>query len=283
MYKNIMDDELLVQNEFKTIFAGAGPQMILCSYSMLHRWEHADLSAPYWRWYWNDASGAVIRTADQSIALEPDRVLLIPPNTAFATRTRATVGHLYCHFTTGSRLSDQYQQPIVRRPSSEELRSIRQFAIQLREGSSPNDWCIVFRMQALLAAALADIPAERWLASPGDSDIARVLAVMHERPSAPLDNDSLSQIAALSTNTLLRRFKRVTGTTPHRYLSRLRAENVAIDLRATDDSIDTIAARHGFCDRFHLSKVFKEMLQTTPAAYRDDRRRQNGDAVIPKS
>ncbi len=274
VYKNAMNVRPPDRQEFNTLLAGAGAQMILCSYHLLHEWKYGDLSAPFWRWYWNDTAGASIYAGGKRLALGPERVVLIPPNTRFATETRATVGHLYCHFVTGSRIATRFQRPIMRIPTGEEVRSIRRVANLMREERNANDWPAIFGMYALIAAALAEIPTEHWQTSAADANIGRVLAAMHERPSASLDNRALCRIASLSPNSLLRRFKTATGTTPHRYLTRLKVENAGADLMITEDSIEDIAERHGFCDRFHFSRAFKQVKGSGPAAYRAANRKQ---------
>lgn len=273
VYKSTMATHLSIERQYRVVFAAAGAQIMLCSFCVLRRWEHDDLRAPYWRWYWNDTPGAFVRTGDKTVELGPDRVVLIPSETPFATETRAQVGHLYIHFATSARLSAQFRAPIVRHPEAEEMRMIRQLAALLRTDgeASRSDWPISFSAHALVAAALAGIPSAQWEMA-ADTQIARVLAVMHERLSMTLDNPTLARIASLSTNTLLRRFKQATGTTPHRYLCRLRVDNARAELLTSNDSIDAIARRNGFCDRFHLSRVFKQTLKVSPAAYRADGR-----------
>jgi AraC-like DNA-binding protein len=274
VYKITMASELQVDHYYNDIRAAAGVQMIHCNFCILRRWSHDNLRAPFWRWYWNDGPGAVIQAAGETIALAPERVVLIPSDAAFATQTRNVVGHLYIHFALGPRLAEQFREPIVRQPSTEELSAIRQLVELLRRADqlSQREWPLHFRTHALVAAALADIPSERWEQAAADANVARVLAVMHERPAAALDMQMLSSIASLSVNTLLRRFRQATGTTPHQYLCRLRVDRAGVELVNSDDAIEEIAQRNGFCDRYHLSRVFKQMLGLSPAAYRASRR-----------
>lgn len=275
VYKLTMAYEHVVDHYYNDIRAATGVQMIHCNFCILRRWSHDDLYAPFWRWYWNDAPGAVVQTAEETVELGPERVVLIPPlDISCTTQTRSVVGHLYIHFATGLRLAERFRLPIVRHPSAEELRAIRQLVEMLCREDRPSqrDWSLHFRTHALVAAALADIPSDRWEQADADPEVARVLAVMHERPAAALDIQMLSRIASVSPNTLLRRFRRATGTSPHQYLCRLRVDRAGVDLVTSDDSIDEIAQRNGFCDRYHLSRIFKQAKGLSPAAYRASRR-----------
>jgi AraC family transcriptional regulator len=66
-------------------------------------------------------------------------------------------------------------------------------------------------------------------------------------------------------------FKRATGVSPHQYLLRCRVERVKDLLRSGDSSLTLaqVAARAGFCDQSHLTRHFKRLVGTTPAAYRE--------------
>lgn len=254
---------------YRTLFAPPGVQLILCAYCVLRDWTHDDLSAPYWRWYWNDRPGASVTVGGRSVALAADRVLLIPPHTAFASRTRATVGHLYCHFTTGIRATDVPAGVLVRRITPNERQRIRWLVSRIRTADPAKaDASIGFAMQSLVASAISDVEKDQWITASDDSAVWHVLAIMHDQPALPMDNRTLADAVAVSPNTLLRRFKRATGTTPHRYLARLRVDLACIALRSTADSLEAIAERCGFCDRFHMSRAFRQHLDISPASLR---------------
>lgn len=66
---------------------------------------------------------------------------------------------------------------------------------------------------------------------------------------------------------LVRRFREETGTTPHAYLTMLRA-NRAKALLTTGASPVEAALAAGFADQSHLGLWFRRIFGTTPAAYR---------------
>jgi AraC family transcriptional regulator len=63
-------------------------------------------------------------------------------------------------------------------------------------------------------------------------------------------------------------FRRETGETPHQYVSRLRLEEAARLLRATDQTVLQIAIAVGFENASHFSVQFKRDYGVTPLAYR---------------
>lgn len=62
--------------------------------------------------------------------------------------------------------------------------------------------------------------------------------------------------------------KRMLGSTPARYLRNLRLERSMEWLEHSDESIEMIADRLSFTDRYHYSKLFKEKYKHTPIQYR---------------
>ncbi|MGL5908763.1 MAG: helix-turn-helix transcriptional regulator, partial [Phycicoccus sp.] len=73
----------------------------------------------------------------------------------------------------------------------------------------------------------------------------------------------------LHPRSVLRAFRRHTGTTPHRYLTGLRVQR-AKDLLIGDQPIAQVAVSAGFSDQAHLTRVFKQHVHVTPRRFRID-------------
>ena len=69
-----------------------------------------------------------------------------------------------------------------------------------------------------------------------------------------------------SVSTISHKYRVLTGESPMKTLTRFRI-NAVKNLLAKGESIKAIAAQTGFCDEFHLSKVFKKATGTSPSAY----------------
>jgi AraC-like DNA-binding protein len=76
----------------------------------------------------------------------------------------------------------------------------------------------------------------------------------------------LAAIAGLPTVKLLRGFRRAFGCTPHVYSTarRLAAAKRAL---ADGDTISDVAARFGFCDQSHFTRVFHRWTGTSPGKF----------------
>ncbi|MDB6095245.1 MAG: hypothetical protein JWM32_2807 [Verrucomicrobia bacterium] len=128
---------------------------------------------------------------------------------------------------------------------------------------------------AHLAGVLLALLAEPRQPRPGGAarrDQTRVQAMvefMAENLSRPLDHRALEKSSGLSPSRLQALFRNVTGYPPLDYLRRLRVEEARRLLADNRLSVKEIAARTGFRDASHFSKVFRRVDGLSPAHYRD--------------
>ena len=125
-----------------------------------------------------------------------------------------------------------------------------------RPGSSRRSW----RSARFESDGLRDAAGPR-----GAVDDARDFLAAHldGRPTL----EATAGAAGVSTFTLLRRFRRALGTTPHAYLVMLRVAR-AQQLIAAGTPLAEVAAHAGFADQAHLGRWFRRLLGVTPAALR---------------
>jgi transcriptional regulator GlxA family with amidase domain len=194
--------------------------------------------------------------------LEPDRALVIPPHTAYATELSQPCDHMFVHFLLG-----------------------RDFVVEpaLYVCAAPQDLCEAARracrkvpggpaaalvLQRYVVTMLAEIPAEHWQEPVRDPRLRRALKAMEQSPAAPPDNTELARVASLSTNGFVRLFRQKMGVPPQAYQMKWRLERACAALVNTHKSVETIAQQTGFCDRAHLTRMFRKYLHNTPGAYR---------------
>lgn len=84
----------------------------------------------------------------------------------------------------------------------------------------------------------------------------------------PMTLAELAAVAGLSPWHFLRVFKAETGSTPMRFVARLRLEAAQHLLRTTARSVTDIAYACGFSSPGHLTAAFGRELHTTPTRYR---------------
>lgn len=84
----------------------------------------------------------------------------------------------------------------------------------------------------------------------------------------PLHLDQLVTISGMSKSSFIRTFSDIFNTTPWHYLTTIRLNAVRTLLETTDELLSEIAARTGFFDQSHLTRVFKRERGITPGEYR---------------
>ncbi len=98
--------------------------------------------------------------------------------------------------------------------------------------------------------------------------LAGVLEKVRAGLQRPHSVASMARLARLSERTFARRFRAVTGTTPHRWLVRERVQRAQHLLETADVPLERVAAACGFADTQLLRLHFKRLVGTPPGTYR---------------
>ncbi len=101
-----------------------------------------------------------------------------------------------------------------------------------------------------------------------DEAIALAQTWLQQNMQKPLSLPALAASAGLSERQFDRRFRAVTGTTPSRYLHRLRCDSARDLLQKSNLSVTDIAAAVGFNDAGYFIRVFRRLAGQTPGEYR---------------
>jgi AraC-like DNA-binding protein len=88
----------------------------------------------------------------------------------------------------------------------------------------------------------------------------------HILSAASIEN--LAQRTNCSLSTFKRRFKEIYGTSPGKYIMDSRLDQIAEQLRISDDAISHIGYDYGFESPEHLSRAFKAKFGVSPSSYR---------------
>jgi AraC-like DNA-binding protein len=96
--------------------------------------------------------------------------------------------------------------------------------------------------------------------------VARAVALMRARLGAALSLDELCAPLQLTQFQLIRMFKRVTGLTPHAYVTQLRLDRARHYL-AKGVPLDDTALSCGFYDQSALTRHFKRCYGVTPLQF----------------
>ncbi|HPN84035.1 MAG TPA: AraC family transcriptional regulator [Victivallales bacterium] len=263
------------------VFSSLGLRILQVGWTRLGGWwNYNDLSAPYWRLYWNDSPGASVIFEGRRVALDPGKIYLISPDTAFssiAPSLTKKVAHFYAHFAVESEMFHLPDSLFIFNATDSSLGEIREI---IRLDECGESFKSEMRIISLLAGFLVTMPV-RISGRTHGGRLRKAIEILKNHCERGISNTELASKFSMSTNSFLRFFKSASGISPQKYLRQIRIERACFMLHYTDKSIEEIAASLGFCDRYHFSKVFSESRGESPGAFR--RKIYAGRVVVGKS
>jgi len=273
------------------------PRLLCCRYWWMSDWKSQQMSFPYWRLYWNKSGRAWI-VYNKKIYLSHDKLILIPPNTPFATgiegANRETdqlyslkggrvesrvmelemaesgvVLHLFIHFTLGYPFDTISPGIFVFSVSFDQRRLIESITRKLIEGRVKFEQAGSLALYSLLFSLLEQIPVKDWKIRILDARIINGIRYLEQHINQiEISNSILARIGGMSVNAYARLFKEQTGYSPRKYLLRMRTEKSCNMLHHSDLSIEQIASACGFSDRYYFTRIFTRTMGISPGAYR---------------
>ena len=138
-------------------------------------------------------------------------------------------------------------------------------------GSSVADGIMSEALATIVIAKLCDVHGKTYsyvLDTEGDGELLASISYLYEHYNEKVNIDDLLKMARMSRTAYLAKFKRVTGTTPGKFVAQRRVE-VAMDLLSDPSrSLARIAAEIGCFDTSHFIRLFSQHTGMTPSEYR---------------
>ena len=116
---------------------------------------------------------------------------------------------------------------------------------------------------------LLSVDKNLWKPSTADARIAQTIRYIENHCEENLSNNFLADKACMATNSFSRLFKNETGLSLQKYVKRKRIDYACMLMSHTSMSIEEITTKTGFSNRFHFTRVFREIMKVTPGRYRD--------------
>lgn len=275
-------------------FKDVNIKLFCCRYWILDEWECNDLSVPFWRIYHNAVSGSTITYSGQRFALNENVILIIPPNTAFASRLKhrhnnedesikgrkfradddtaklqalQQVDHLFIHFSLGYPL-DLANTGIIQLNLNETTRTLLNSIKAACIADSITNYQEGLRAKMLISHCLMQLPETAWASGNTDYRILKAIKYIEQHFHTRLCNEVLATQANMATNSFARLFKSCTGMPMQQYILRLKVQAACNLLHHSQKSFDEISYECGFSDRHHFSKIFKKVLKMNPSSYK---------------
>lgn len=167
-------------------------------------------------------------------------------------------------FTVSGSLPFPLNQRLVTAPQAGDRREFADLFAALRQDTF---------LHRCLASASFNRLLCRWLAawdgtvrrSPHQATIQAVIAAMHQRLNQHWTVSGMAEFAHLSERRFRQVFRTETGQAPKQFYDHLRLAMAREMLRLGIYSVAEVAARLGFSDAFHFSKVFKQYGGKSPS------------------
>lgn len=235
---------------------------------------------PYWRFSFHERGRAALGLPGRVAALPPGRPVLISPALAAEAKPDGDARELAALFEVrGGRTAEETltpDEPIVLDSHTPRDGLARALLEELHDGAAPTA-SQASRAQALIHLCLAgalEASAERERPNGGGpvvdarSQLLPALRYIDAHLGELLPNAKLAELAHASESHFIRMFRRALGRTPARHVQERRVASAADLLLATSLSIDEIAERCGFANRYHFSRVFAQVMSHPPARFR---------------
>lgn len=259
-----------VGEEFEPILASLPDRGIVlheCGHLDPNRqWNFAGVFSPFWRLYFNSDPGHHILFDSKIVELDPGRLLLLPPHHRFHCRGENRVSHLWVHFSFSKLPEDMGQCAFEVLPTDTLLCLARDLKALLGKNTDRRRDQIHQAGSALVLAALAG-SGIRWK-PPLPEKLEHLRQHIQANLLGDLCNASLAKTACISEASLARLFRNFLGRGSAQYVTEIRVREAARLLRESSETIDAIAVRTGFPNRFYFSRVFKKMTIHSPAEFR---------------
>jgi AraC-like DNA-binding protein len=275
-------------------------EMHCCRYWWIKNWEHKKLSFPFWRIYNNVQKGGFMEYKQQVYEMEPDTLYLIAPNTDYSSRLynhtipeegyrltggrisetdeeqlkellrNGAVEHLFLHFTLGypyDNVSPGIYPFRMNKHLEDKIIRLRRY---LTKNVAQFNLTIVLTIQSLICELLFSMGEEKWKYPIRDVRIAKVINHIENNIGKDFTNESLANIANMATNAFSRLFKEYVGETLQSFIKKKRIQHACLLLLHSNQSIDEIAEKTGFANRYHFTRIFSRITGYTPAKYKKE-------------
>jgi AraC-like DNA-binding protein len=273
-------------------------QLLCCRYWWLKKWEFRELSFPYWRIYRNMLDGAVVSYNGKEYPLSSNKIVVIAPNTAFATRlfnhtipndgyfleggrvgefeteeelkAKGCMLHLFIHFNIGMPYDHIAPGIFVLDINDHLNEKLKAITNHLVRDPGRFDFYTVLIIQSLITEVLSGIPEQSWQSTSKDYRIVDLFSIIENNIQQNLSNEKLAAKVKLSTNAFTRLFKNEVGIPPQLYIKQKRVDKACVLLHHSLLTIDEVALHAGFANRYHFSREFKLLTGLSPAMYRKE-------------
>lgn len=245
-----------------------GIEVLVQSCVSLEKWEIQGPGSPFWRLYYPLSDGAEALYKGNRRSLKAGEIYLIPPHSYIDFEAHLPFSKWYFHFTLkGER--DFVPAGIYLVEKTERILELMEIhcpahPFQKEVFSNSGQWSVI----ELIALVLDNARLEMRAGNQSDERLQRAIVLMNQSLTEKVTLADLCEVTRLKERAVNKLFLQHTGFSPIRYLMELRLNEASRLLKHSTLSIEEVAERSGFANRFYLSRILKKYRNTTPAAFR---------------
>lgn len=236
-------------------------------------WKTENLAAPFNRLYFIESGSGLLKSAEETIRLEPGNAYLLPAGLPFGYECLTPLKLLYFHFNLT--LPDRFD--LMSGLKSAGVVNVGQDQIEHLIAcceSSGNAAVLEVRHAILGLVLMLDREygfgwAHRKDYSPTVTEAVRII---RSHLSAELSVETLARQCFVSQNYLTRLFRREIGMPVKQFILSELIGEAQQRLSHTHASVEQISADLGFCNQFYFSACFKRHCRVSPLQYRNGTR-----------
>ena len=126
-------------------------------------WNFPNVFSPFWRLYYDFAPGHKLVFPDRTVALGPDRFVLVPSRSRFHCRGERAVETLWLHFDCARHLVPGQLVPIELKPTPAEAACLAELVQMLGRNQEGNLHHRIFGFSLALLQLVLNRPEIQWL------------------------------------------------------------------------------------------------------------------------
>lgn len=264
-----------------------------CRYWQLQRWNCSKLTFPYWRLYWNKNVGGKIEYMGHQVDMTPDFVYLIPPNTTFYSSFGSTQYRNTDYEVMGKRIETHENEAIIQKEALLHLfihfnlgipydfvkPGIYPIKISTAQQNKLTDITDIlkinrnldatanFYVQSAILEFLSQSNIDFQEAFNRDKRVLKVIQHILENLTESYSNDDLAAMVNMTPNSFSRLFKNNMGVTLQYFVKEQKIKTACSWFDHKDITIEEVADALGFSDRYHFSRIFKQVKSISPGQY----------------